>query len=72
MPERTAPAIRENESANGNALGETVPMVIASSAPAKPAIPALIVKAKTLERAVLIPASWAATSLLRPALHARP
>jgi hypothetical protein len=57
MPAKTAPVSNEKERASGNALGETVPIVIESKAPARPAIPALMVKARTFERPVLIPAN---------------
>jgi hypothetical protein len=61
MPERTAPVARAKERVSGKAPGETVLMVIESRAPARPANPALIVKARIFVRAMWIPANSAAT-----------
>ena len=71
-PERTAPVAIKKERASGNELGATLFMVIASNAPARPAIPALTVKARTFERPIVIPESSAATSLLLSARQPRP
>ena len=54
-PDRTAPVSRENDRASGNALGETVPMVMASNAPAKPAKPALMVSALLIVTVLFVP-----------------
>ena len=72
IPAMTAPVMRAKESERGKAPGATVPAVNARTTPANPAIPAEMTKAKTLERAELIPESSAAVELERTAFHVRP
>ena len=72
IPAITAPVKIENERVNGKALGETVEMVIANIAPARPATAALIVKASTCFLDASIPCNSAAVRLMRIARQVLP